>query len=266
MPEQVERRLVLAARHDPQARAQLIEEFLPLVASVARIYRGVETVDSRELMQEGVVGLLRALERYDLQRTTPFWAYASWWVRQAMQQLVCELTRPVVLSDRAVRQLARLRDAERELGQAHGTEPSNAQIADCTGLSTRQIQHLRAADRFPRGLDEPVHGEEGPIGALRDTLADPRAEDPADQVRLTLGRAAVRQLLGVLTERERGILRARYGFDGPEQSRQEVGSAQGVSPERVRQIEERALEKLGRAEPAAAGAPPGRLVVPGAPR
>src|SRR3954470_3564538 len=109
-----ERRLVLAAkRGDEPCRAELVEAFMPLIASVARAYRGSPSVERRELMQEGVVGLLQALERYDLSRGTPFWAYASWWVRQAMQQIVAQLTRPMVLSDRALRQLARVRNAER---------------------------------------------------------------------------------------------------------------------------------------------------------
>src|SRR4051794_38385132 len=107
-----ERELVAAARAgDPAARARLVEAFMPLVASTARVYRDSPSVDRVELLQEGVVGLLRALERFDPERGTPFWAYAAAWVRQAMQQLVAELTRPAVLSDRALRQLARLREA-----------------------------------------------------------------------------------------------------------------------------------------------------------
>src|SRR4051812_6795446 len=124
-----ELQLVIAAKErGSDARATLIETFTPLVGSVARIYRG-SSVSRAELMQEGVVGLLRALERYDAELGTPFWAYASWWVRQAMQQLVSELTRPVVLSDRAVRQLARIKDARRELLQANGGEPTIGQLA-----------------------------------------------------------------------------------------------------------------------------------------
>ena len=109
MPVAVERRLVQAAKAgDRRAREQLIEAFLPLIAGVARVYRGSPTITRLELMQEGVVGLLRALERYDLALGVPFWGYAAWWVRQAMQQLVAELTRPMVLSDRALRQLSQL--------------------------------------------------------------------------------------------------------------------------------------------------------------
>ncbi len=109
-----ERRLVLAAKDGDEARrAELVEAFMPLIASVARAYRGSPSGERRELMQAGVVGLLQALERYDQSLGTPFWAYASWWVRQAMQQIVAQLTRSIVLSDRALRELARVRNAER---------------------------------------------------------------------------------------------------------------------------------------------------------
>ena len=112
-----------AEKGDMNARARLVDAFMPLIASVARIYRSAPAVDRGELMQEGVVGLLRALERYDIGRGTPFWGYASWWVRQAMQQLVAEVTGPVVLSDRALRQLARVKDARRTHLQATGASP-----------------------------------------------------------------------------------------------------------------------------------------------
>ena len=120
-----ERALVLAAQRGGQAsRGELIETFMPLIATVAREYRCSPTVDRAELMQEGLVGLLQALERYDADLGTPFWAYASWWVRQAMQRTVAQLTRPIVLSDRALRQLARVRQAERRHLQAEGRPPT----------------------------------------------------------------------------------------------------------------------------------------------
>ena len=112
-------------------------------------------VDRRELMQEGVVGLLRALSRYDLGQGTPFWAYASWWVRQAMQQLVSELTRPVVLSDRAARQLARVKDVRREYVQATAGSRRRASWPTDAGLPRRQVENLLVAERSPRALDEP---------------------------------------------------------------------------------------------------------------
>src|SRR3954447_2238917 len=100
--------LVLAAKRDRGRHEELIEAFRPLIGSVARTYRRPGVLDHEELMQQGIVGLLDALERYDPSFGTPFWAYACWWVRQAMQQMVSQLTGPVVLSDRAQRALSRL--------------------------------------------------------------------------------------------------------------------------------------------------------------
>ena len=134
-----ERELVLAAKESRgEARDALIEAYTPLIGSVARRYRGASGVGRAELMQEGVVGLLRALERYDPGLGTPFWAYASWWVRQAMQQLVSELSRPVVVPDRAARQLARMRNTRRAYVRVHGREPSCGELARETGSSARR--------------------------------------------------------------------------------------------------------------------------------
>src|SRR6185295_20224757 len=116
-PERERTLVAAAANGDQAARDQAVEAYMPLIGSVAHRYRGARAVNHSELMQEGVVGLLRAVDRYDLGRETSFWAYASFWVRQAMQQLVAELTWPVVMSDRALRQLARVRDAERRFSQ-----------------------------------------------------------------------------------------------------------------------------------------------------
>jgi RNA polymerase primary sigma factor len=241
----LERELVVAAKAgDDAARDELIAAFQPLIASVARIYRGSAAVDRRELMQDGVVGLLRALQRYDLSLDTPFWAYASWWVRQAMQQLVSELTRPVVLSDRAVRQLARLKDAHRVHLQAHGKEPTCGELAAETGLARSQVENLIVAERHPRALEEPVGGEEGVMGTFGDLLADPGAEEAYEHVPHRLAVQALPGLLGSLTERERMILLGRFGLGGPEQTLRELASGLGVSAERVRQIEQRALGKL----------------------
>jgi RNA polymerase primary sigma factor len=195
-------------------------------------------------MQAGVVGLLRALERYDPSLGTPFWAYATWWVRQAMQQLVADLSRPVVLSDRALRHLARLQDARRALMQRIGREPTTAELMLASGLSRAQMESLLAVERRPRPLDEPVHGEESTAASFGESLADPRAEDPFDAVPRRSEAESLPEMLDVLTERERMVVRARYGFDGPDRTLRELAAVLGVSAERVRQIQEGALEKL----------------------
>jgi RNA polymerase primary sigma factor len=245
LAREAERELMLAAKAgDQQASDELVDAFLPLIASVARLYRGSVAVNRRELMQEGVVGLLRALERYDTTLETPFWAYASWWVRQAMQQLVSQLTRPVVLSDRAIRQLTRVRDARRQHLQSHGSEPTCDELAAETNLGRTQVEDLIVAERSPRALDEPLRGEEGVGATLGDLLADPHAEDAYDRVPQRLAMEALPRLMEALGERERKILCARFGLDGPERTLREVAVELGVSAERVRQLEQRALDKL----------------------
>jgi RNA polymerase sigma factor (sigma-70 family) len=222
----------------------MIEAFLPLIGSLARVYRTSPQIERVELLQEGVVGLLRALQRYDPERGVPFWAYATWWVRQAMQQLVAELTRPVVLSDRALRQLARLKDVHRQYVRDHGREPSHQELAERSELSPEQLVDLLACDRSPRALEEPVDGEDGSLGTFGELLADPLAEDEYERALHEIEVSQLRRLLAGLSDRERAILRARYGLDGPEQTLREVAETLGLSAERVRQIEQRALGKL----------------------
>ncbi len=245
LPAGVERRLIDAAQAgDRRAREELVEAFLPLIAGVARVYRGSQTITRLELMQEGVVGLLRALERYDPTVGVPFWGYASWWVRQAMQQLIAELTRPLVLSDRALRQLSQLKRAHGDYLAQHGREPSGDELAANTGLSHAQVGEMLALERVPRSMDEPMQGAEGELGAFGELLADPLAVDAYEQLLDHSEIEQIRALLSSLNDRERMILRARYGLDGPEQSLRDVGERIGLSGERVRQIERRALGKL----------------------
>ena len=237
--------LVLAAQTGPGPdRDRLVRAYLPLIGSVARTYVGTGNVERRELMQEGIVGLLRALQRFDPELGVSLWAYASWWVRQAMQQLVSELTRPVVLSDRAARQLARVKDARREHLQVRGKEPSLRELAEETHLPRRQIESLVLAERSARALEEPITGDEGVIGTFGDLLADPQAEAAFERVphRLEIQRAL--RLLERLSERERTILCGRFGLDCTELTLRELAERLGVSAERVRQIEERALARL----------------------
>jgi RNA polymerase primary sigma factor len=245
LPLAAERRLVAAAqRGDRRAREELVEAFLPLIATVARVYRGSETVARLELMQEGVVGLLRALERYELSMGVPFWGYAGWWVRQAMQQLVAELTRPVVLSDRALRQLSQLKRVHGAYLAEHGREPSGDELAEGTGLSHAQVGEMLALERVPQSMNEPVRGSEGDLGAFGELLVDPLAADAYERLLDESELGQIRALLGTLNDRERMILRAHYGLDGPEESLRDIGERIGLSGERVRQIEERALGKL----------------------
>jgi RNA polymerase primary sigma factor len=237
--------LVRAARHNqPGARARLVESFMPLIGSVARIYAHTPTVDRSELMQEGVVGMLRALERYDPDRGTPFWAYASWWVRQAMQQVVSELSRPVVLSDRALRQLAHVREARRSFARAHAREPSVQELAAASELTLEQLHRLSVAERPSRGLQEPIDDTTGGGATFGDTLCDPRGEEEYEELGVRMGATEVPRLLEQLSDRERGVVEGRYGLLSQELTLRELGETMGISAERVRQIEQTALEKM----------------------
>jgi len=245
VPEAAQRALVEAARAgDARARARLVESYMPLIASTARIYRSGQ-IQRIELLQEGVVGLLRALERFEPDRGVPFWGYASWWVRQAMQQLVAELTKPVVLSDRALRHLARLKDAHADVMRESGREPSRAELADRSGLSAEQVADLLATERAPRSLHDPGEGHDGELGTFGELLVDPLAEHEYERVLDEIEVEELHTLLSGLSDRERDVLRARYGLDGAdERSLRDVGREFGLSGERVRQIERRALAKL----------------------
>jgi RNA polymerase primary sigma factor len=235
-----ERELVAAAEGgDRTATRELVEVFLPAIGAVARRFEARGQVERAELMQEGVAGLLVAAKRYDPRTGTPFWGYASFWVRKAMQELVAEVTRPVALSDHAVRGLAQVNAARREHLQAAGAEPTREQISAATGLPAKQIDSLLATDRRASSVEE-----------FGETIADPGAEHDFEHV---LDEMEVRDLADRLDERERRVLWGHYGLGRPPKTLSKIGADLGLTAERVRQIEADALEKLR----SAAAEPPG---------
>ena len=233
-----------AQRGDRAARKQVLDDFLPLVERVARSYAGVTSLDGEELVQEGVVGLFTALERYDLTLGVPFWAYASWWVRRMMQRLVAELTLPMVLSDRAMRQLASVKHARQDHEKTYHRAASSDELVERTGYTHDQLDSLMCVELCPRSLEEQLQGEDGAGGTLADLFADPQAEDGYDTVERELDADALRHTPNGLDDRERAVLRARYGFDGAPQTLQAVGDEMHLTAERVRQIQEHGLETL----------------------
>jgi RNA polymerase sigma factor (sigma-70 family) len=160
-----------------------------------------------------------------------------------MQQLVSEMARPIVLSDRALRQLARIRSAERLFTQEHGREPTPRELSDATGFALEHVECLLLASRRPRGLEERIGGGDDDGMAIGERLADPRAEDAFDVVPLRIASRSLPELLEVLDERERVIVRDRFGLDGEARTLRELADVLGVSAERVRQIEQESLEK-----------------------
>lgn len=250
--------LVLRAqRGGPREREQLVTAYQPMIASAAYAYRRSTSVDRDELTQEGVVGLLRALERYEPERGVPFWGYAAWWVRQAMQQVVSELSRPIVLSDRALRQLARIKEAQRRFEQTRRREATAADLSRIVRLPQSQVEKLLCTERTPRGLDEPTGAEAGEGATVGELLVDPPAGDAYERVPQQVLAAQVPGLLCRLSDRERTVICSRYGLGQREQTLREIAPRVGVTTERVRQIEQESLAKLS------AAVAPGRLRTPG---
>lgn len=239
-------------RRGQEAKAALVAGSLRLVISMAKRYRwsGVPLAD---LFQEGVLGLLRAAERFDWSRGTPFSAYAAWWVRHAIARAVREARVGVHLPDRQWKLL-------RRLGRARLADPSAGveELARAAGVDPEEAERLVPLLGTPVSLEAPV-GQEGEA-ALGELLADRRAEEVLEEV---LVEAEIERLLQVadrvLSPRERWVLEARYGLGGRDpRTLREVGEELGLTPQRVAQIEGRALAKLRAALglEGAPGAPP----------
>ena len=236
--------LTLSETGDRAATEELVTAFMPAIDRVANLYRSFRSLERRELQQEGVVGLLRAARRYDRRYETPFWGYASWWVRQAMQQLVAELTSPVVLSDRAARSLVQMKRARSAFAQANRREPSDSELATSAMMPLDQIQHLISVERAPSSLHAPLPGDEETAASLAERLADPATEEEYERIVDLADGEHIHELTAGLEERERRIVFAHYGIGCPQRTLREIGRESNLSVERVRQLEERALTKL----------------------
>jgi RNA polymerase sigma factor (sigma-70 family) len=239
-----ERELVIAAASgEPDAVDQLVETFLPHISRVARIYRHNRAVGRNELIQDGIVGLLRALERYDPARG-PFWPYAAWWVRQAMQQLVAEMSRHVVLSDRALRRLSRIKDARALWLRTEAREPTVRELTEVCGCAREDVEWLLAAELPARALEETPGGGDGFGAPLAERIADETSGDGYDAVVNWTGPAGLHAGCEQLPERERHVLYAHFGLAGPARTLRDIAAELSLSVERVRQIEQAALTKL----------------------
>lgn len=236
------RDLKILAKEGKKARSHLLEANLRLVVSLAKRYtgRGMPLLD---LIQEGNLGLIRAMEKFDYAKGFKFSTYATWWIRQAITRGMADQSRTIRLPVHLVEQVNKLSRIKREMYQSLGREATNEELSEESGIDENKIEMLLRQSRDPVSLDMPVGtDEEAPLG---DFIEDAEATDAETAVVASMRHSDIRGVIDTLEKREQDVIRLRYGLDdGVPRTLDQIGRRFGLSRERVRQIEREVMAKL----------------------